>query len=79
MLRILPIVPSRISQKILLLFFFILVCCLLFLNYARLVFVASHLVFKMQRSDCSIRVFERSIGVYRSFSGFSALLQPAFM
>ena len=70
MLQILPIIPSRISQKKFLLFF-ILVCCLLFLNYARLVFAASNLVFKMQRSDCSIRVFERSIRVYRSFSQHS--------
>jgi len=47
--------------------FKILLYSLLFWNHAHLVSIASHLVFKMQWSDSSIRVFERSIRVCRSF------------
>jgi len=63
-----PAFPKKFSYYS----FFILVCNLLFPNYARLVFIASYLAFRIQWSECSIRVFERSIRVYRSFSGFSA-------
>ena len=44
MLKFLPIIPSRISQKIFLSFFFILVCYLLFPNYASII-IAGHLAY----------------------------------
>jgi len=65
--KILPIILSRISQKIHSLFFFY--SCMLPI----IPIVMFILVYVAKRFHCSVRVIERSIRVYRSIRGVSAL------
>jgi len=64
MLKILPIILSRISPKNVPLFFVLF----LYLAYY------STIILNMKQCHCSIRVSKRSIRVYRSFQHFQPVL-----
>ena len=69
MLKILPIILSRISQNFHLLFFFILVSSLLFQNNSHLVSVASHDLTALLEY---LSVLLDYIDLLKDFSSFSA-------